>query len=103
VGGKKGWYFAIYKCSTDKYDEEDWFFPGSRCVDGTVEGALEAGISDAERALIREKIEEIIRENETPDVSGDGCCYYIISEKVVDWCMAHPTPIQHQKDDGLQR
>jgi hypothetical protein len=44
LGGKKGWYFAIYKCSTEKYDEEDWFFPGNKCVDGTVEGALEAGM-----------------------------------------------------------
>src|SRR5271170_7945857 len=41
--------------------------------------------SNKERSLIKEKIEEIIRDNEAPDLSGDGCCYYIIGEKAVDW------------------
>ena len=40
-----------------------------------------------ERRLIGDKIDEIIRDNEPPDLSGDGCCYYIISERVVDWCL----------------
>ena len=53
--------------------------------------------------MIREKIEEIIRDNEAPDLSGDGCCYYTIGERVVDWCMAHPTPIPHHKDETLKR
>src|SRR5262245_5778381 len=43
--------------------------------------------------LIREKIDEIIRDYDAPDVSGNGSCYYFITEKVVDWCMAHPKPI----------
>jgi len=41
---KEGWYFAIYKYSDERYDEEDWFFPGNEFVDGTVKGALKAGM-----------------------------------------------------------
>jgi len=44
AGPKQGWYFAIYKYSDDKYDAEDWFFPGNDLVDGTVKGALAAGM-----------------------------------------------------------
>jgi hypothetical protein len=44
AGPRHGWYFAIYKYSRDGYDEEDWFFPGNEFVDGTIEGALEAGM-----------------------------------------------------------
>jgi hypothetical protein len=39
--------------------------------------------SPGEQALIREKIEEIIRDQECPDLSGDSSPYYIITEKVV--------------------
>jgi len=38
------WEIAIYKYSTDRYDPEDWFFPGNELVDGTIEGALKAGM-----------------------------------------------------------
>jgi len=44
AGGRKGWYFAIYKYSANRYDPQEWFFPGSERVDGTIEGALEAGM-----------------------------------------------------------
>jgi hypothetical protein len=44
AGPKRGWYFAIYKYSDERYDEEDCFFPGSELVDGTVKGALKAGM-----------------------------------------------------------
>ena len=36
------WDFAIYKYSTDRYDPDEWFFPGSEHVNGTIEGALRA-------------------------------------------------------------
>ena len=42
---KRLWEFAIYKYSTDRYDPDDCFFPGSEFVDGTVEGALAAGLT----------------------------------------------------------
>ncbi len=35
--------FSIYKYSSNRYDPDDWFFPGFNYVDGTVEGALKAG------------------------------------------------------------
>jgi hypothetical protein len=44
VNRKRGWYFAIYKYSADRYDEEAWFLPGSRLVDGSINGALKAGM-----------------------------------------------------------
>ena len=44
VGDMKKWQFAIYKFSSERYDPEEWFFPGEEFVDGTVEGAMKAGI-----------------------------------------------------------
>ena len=44
AGPKRGWYFAIYEYSDERYNEDEWFFPGSDLVDGTVEGALKAGM-----------------------------------------------------------
>jgi hypothetical protein len=38
------WEFAIYKYSSDKYDPEECFFPGAAYVDGTITGALKAGL-----------------------------------------------------------
>jgi len=36
--------FAIYKYSSNKYDANEMFFPGSECVDGTLHGAMKAGM-----------------------------------------------------------
>lgn len=44
MGPEEGWNFAIYKYSNERYDEQEWLFPGSDWVDGTVEGALKAGM-----------------------------------------------------------
>ena len=44
TGTMDGWEFAIYKHSTERYDPDEWFFPGAGNVDGTVEGAMEAGL-----------------------------------------------------------
>lgn len=43
-GAMDNWGFAIYKYSDNGYDPEEWFFPGSGEVDGTVEGAMRAGL-----------------------------------------------------------
>ena len=43
-GDMNNWEFAIYKYSDERYDAEDWFFPGSEEVDGTIEGAMHAGL-----------------------------------------------------------
>jgi hypothetical protein len=44
TGNMQQWSFAIYKYSDEQYDEEEWFFPGSEHVDGTIEGAMKAGL-----------------------------------------------------------
>jgi hypothetical protein len=38
------WDFAIYKYSDECYDPDEWFFPGAEEVDGTIEGAMRAGL-----------------------------------------------------------
>ena len=38
------WDFAIYKYSTEKYDLDECMFPGDQFVDGTIEGAMKAGL-----------------------------------------------------------
>ena len=43
-GKMDNWDFAIFKYSTGSYDSDEWFFPGSNLVDGTVEGAMKAGL-----------------------------------------------------------
>ncbi len=44
TGDMKKWEFAIYKFSSDRYDPNEWFFPGSGRVNGTIEGAMDAGL-----------------------------------------------------------
>jgi len=39
------WRFAIYKASTEKYDPEEDFFAGAVEADGTLEGAMRAGLA----------------------------------------------------------
>ena len=43
-GKMDNWDFAIYKYSDSRYDPEEWFFPGDQFVDGTVTGAMKAGM-----------------------------------------------------------
>ena len=42
-GDISDWDFAIYKYSSERYDPDEWFFPGAEEVDGTIEGAMKAG------------------------------------------------------------
>lgn len=44
TGDMKDWEFAIFKWSSEEYDPDGWFFPGSEFVDGTIEGAMKAGL-----------------------------------------------------------
>ena len=44
-GEMDNWEFAIYKYSDNCYDPEEWFFPGEEFVDGTVTGAMKAGMT----------------------------------------------------------
>ncbi len=45
TGSIDKWEFAIYKYSDNRYDPEEWFFPGADKVDGTVTGAMAAGMA----------------------------------------------------------
>lgn len=44
TGDLRGWDFAIYKYSDEHYDPEEWMFTGAEEVDGTIEGAMRAGL-----------------------------------------------------------
>lgn len=44
TGDMNHWDFAIFKWSSETYDPNEWMFPGSELVDGTIEGAMKAGL-----------------------------------------------------------
>jgi hypothetical protein len=44
TGSFEAWEFAIFKYSSETYDSHEWMFPGSQFIDGTIEGALKAGM-----------------------------------------------------------
>ncbi len=44
TGDMSNWEFAIYKYSDERYDPEEWFFSGAGELDGTIEGAMRAGL-----------------------------------------------------------
>ncbi len=44
TGNMGKWEFAIFKWSSEKYDPGEWFFPGSQHIDGSIEGAMKAGL-----------------------------------------------------------
>ncbi len=39
------WEFAIYTYSDARYAPDEWFFPGAEQLDGTLEGAMRAGMA----------------------------------------------------------
>ncbi len=43
-GDFNNWGFAIFKWGSESYDPNEFSFPGSELVDGTIEGAMRAGI-----------------------------------------------------------
>ena len=44
TGSIDNWEFAIYKYSDERYDPEEWMFYGAGQVDGTIKGAMRAGL-----------------------------------------------------------
>lgn len=44
TGKMNDWEFAIFRHSKDRYDPDEWFFPGQAKVDGTIVGAMQAGL-----------------------------------------------------------
>jgi hypothetical protein len=43
-GDMAKWEFAVFKYSSGTYSADEWLFPGSGHVDGTIKGALKAGL-----------------------------------------------------------
>ena len=43
-GEMDNWGFAVFKYSREVYDANEWFFPGAQKLDGTITGALNAGM-----------------------------------------------------------
>jgi len=43
-GAIDNWDLAIFRYSRERYDPEEWMFPGAEHVDGTVIGAMRAGL-----------------------------------------------------------
>jgi hypothetical protein len=39
------WEFAIYRYSDERYHSDEWLFPGAEELDGTLEGAMRAGMA----------------------------------------------------------
>ncbi len=44
TGNMAKWEFAVFKYSSGTYSADEWLFPGSSHVDGTIEGALKASL-----------------------------------------------------------
>jgi len=44
TGSMDNWGFAIFRYSNERYDPAAWMFPGVEHVDGTIEGAMKAGL-----------------------------------------------------------
>lgn len=43
-GKMDNWSFAVFRYSNERYDPDEFLFPGSFELDGTIEGALRAGL-----------------------------------------------------------
>lgn len=50
---------------------------------------------------IRNAAESIIRDFESPDMSGHGGPYYYLTEMAVRWCLENPDPVPHSADPNL--
>jgi hypothetical protein len=80
----------------DEWHEYMWRFVGEQiCAD-------EALMAE-EKELISNMVERIINEKDCPDISGSGSPYYVISEKVVDYCMRNKTLIPHIPNPDMNR
>lgn len=44
AGALDRWELAIYRYSDERYDPDEWLFPGAEELDGTIEGAMRAGM-----------------------------------------------------------
>ena len=45
TGSIDDWEFAIFKFSSNTYDPDEWFMPGTEHIDGSIEGAMRCGMA----------------------------------------------------------
>ncbi len=45
TGALDRWEFAVYRYSDERYAPDEWLFPGVEELDGTIEGAMRAGLA----------------------------------------------------------
>jgi hypothetical protein len=69
--------------------EQMWRFLGETLDDPKT-------FSATDRRLIKTMVKRIIDEYDCPDTREDGSPFYILTEKAVVWCLAHPKPIPYQ-------
>jgi len=43
-GSMDNWSFAVFRYSRENYDPDEFLFPGAEELDGTIQGALKAGL-----------------------------------------------------------
>ncbi len=98
----------LIRCTGKLTDEayrngnENWESGYERLVRFVADTLDDAGTFTAEqRQAIRTAAESIIKNFETPDVSGHGSPYYYLTEMAVRWCLAHPEPLPHAPDPTL--
>lgn len=51
---------------------------------------------------IAKSVDEIVRNYDTPDLSGHGSAYYYLSEMAVRWCLSNPDLRAHDHDPDLR-
>jgi hypothetical protein len=44
MGAIENWEFSIFKHSSNRYDSEEFMFPGAAFLNGTIEGAMRCGM-----------------------------------------------------------
>lgn len=88
-----------YRNGNDNWDDECaqmWRFVGQHVADAKT-------FTPEQLAEIHEAVATIIRDYDHPNVSDDGSAYYLLSERVVDWCIAHPDPLPVPGNNMLRR
>ena len=73
-----------------------WRFVGHQLQDA-------ATFSAEQLTVIRKAVATIVRDRDRPDLSGDGSPYYLLMERVVDWCMAHRDPLPVPESPHFKR
>ena len=58
---------------------------------------------EQQRSRIRQAVQSIRENIDSPDLSGHGSALYLLSEMTVRWCLENPDPVTHAKNPRLKR